>query len=67
MEVALKLPKRKEYTVWVGFVDGKPKWWTVSDDYGDYGDCRKLDVYRTKREAKIRYEDVRKMKLVEIE
>lgn len=56
--------KRKELTVWVGLLEGKIPWWPTLDGNGD---CEKMDVYRKKKEAQLRYEEVRKMKLVEVD
>jgi hypothetical protein len=56
----MKKPKNK--TVWVGFVDDKVGTWT---DRAPYGTGPTLySCFLTKKEAKERYRDVRKAKLM---
>lgn len=54
---------KKPQTIYIGFVDGKPQFWNVVDEYGL---AEKLEGFLRKKDAKARYEDVRKMKLVEV-
>ena len=43
---------------WAGFVDGKPDFETVVDEYSP-PTIETLDVYKSQAEARKRYEDVR--------
>jgi len=48
---------------WVGFSDGKPDFQPTSDYYVKLGEkgIPVVDVYKTKKEAKKRFEDVREV------
>jgi hypothetical protein len=52
--------KRKKY--WVGYSDGKPY---IENCYDEYGEGRRLCVFKTRKEAKKRFQDVRGVYFVE--
>lgn len=56
---------KKEKTFWAGYVDGKPMVWDFNDGYGAK-DARGPAIYDTKAEARKRFEDVRRVKIVEV-
>jgi hypothetical protein len=54
---------KKEIIGWIGFVDGKPDFYKY-DEY--YNGVRHGDFFKTKKEAKECYQDVRKVIIKEI-
>lgn len=48
---------------WVGFTSGRPDFENVIDDYTNLGEdgAPAVNVYKNKKEAKKRYEDVREV------
>jgi hypothetical protein len=52
---------KKKVLGWVGYTDGKPFWERIVDDYTQVGDppVRAANIYKSKKEARRRFEDVR--------
>lgn len=48
---------------WVGYVNDKPYWEEVMDDYDGLNEpgAVRVEVFKTKREARKRFEDVREV------
>lgn len=51
---------KKPKTYWAGFEDGKPNIWTFR------GGLRSLVLFNNRKDAKRLYDDVRKVKIVEV-
>jgi hypothetical protein len=64
-KMKIKLVGKQHYrrVGWVGFSDNKPHFEVTTDDYTEIEEdgTPVLNVYRVKREARKRYEDVREV------
>lgn len=47
-----------EFTAWAGYCDGKPH---TEAEIDEYGECIVLRLFRNKKDAKKRYEDIRRV------
>ena len=57
-------PRRQTVKAWIGFVDGKPHFYVPSLTTGHCGPPYVADLYRSRRDAKRDYEDVRRVTIV---
>lgn len=55
--------KKKVY--WCGFIDDRPNVNLAVDDYGN-DEFEYVDVFLSRKEARMRYQDVRKVEIVEV-
>lgn len=54
----MKLPIRMKRIGWVGIIDGHPHFEDVIDDYSGSTDFKAVNVYRSKKEARKRYQSI---------
>lgn len=57
---------KKPKIYWCGFLDGRPHVCGGRDMYSPDDIFKYVELYLSKKEAKKRFEDVRKVKLVEV-
>ena len=60
----MKKKKGKSFWAYAGFSDGKPFFWEFTDQYGK---AVSMDLYKTKKEARKRFGDVRKVLVVYVQ
>lgn len=60
---------KKDMTAWAGFSDGHLVWFEVDDGWGGFGTGRRRyepQIFRTRKEAREQFQDVRKVRIVEV-